>query len=50
MEARYQKDEAIKTPVKEGTYCNEHCVFHANDESWNTTSKTHEVLYGDDVT
>ena len=33
--------------IKEGTYCLEHCVLYANNESWNTTSKTNNVLYGD---
>ena len=26
--------------IKEGTYYMEHWVFYANNESWNTTSKT----------
>ena len=25
--------------IKEGTYCMEHWVLYANNESWNTTSK-----------
>ena len=33
--------------IKESTYCMEHWVLHANNESWNTTSKTKDVLYGD---
>ena len=33
--------------IKEGTYCMEHWVLYANNESWNTTSKTENVLYGD---
>ena len=33
--------------IKEGMYCMEHWVLHANNESWNTTSKTNDVLYGD---
>ena len=33
--------------IKEGTDCMEHWVLHANNESWNTTSKTNDVLYGD---
>ena len=33
--------------IKEGTYCMEHWVLDANNESWNTTSKTNDVLYGD---
>ena len=32
--------------IKEGTYCMEHWVLYANNESWNTTSKTNDVLYG----
>ena len=32
---------------KEGTYCMEHWVLNANNESWNTTSKTNDVLYGE---
>ena len=32
---------------KEGTYCMEHWVLYPNNESWNTTSKTKDVLYGD---
>ena len=31
--------------IKEDTYCMEHCVLHTNNESWNTTSKTKDVLY-----
>ena len=33
--------------IKEGMYCMEHWVLCANNESWNTTSKTNDVLYGD---
>ena len=33
--------------IKEGTYWMEHCVLYANNESWNTTSKTDDVMYGD---
>ena len=33
--------------IKEGTYCMEHWVLYANSESWSTTSKTNDVLYGD---
>ena len=33
--------------IKEGTYCMEHWVLYANNESWNTTSKINDVLYGD---
>ena len=33
--------------IKEGTYCMEPWVLYANNESWNTTSKTKDVLYGD---
>ena len=33
--------------IKEGTYCMEHWVLSANNESWNTTSKSKDVLYGD---
>ena len=33
--------------IKEGTYCMVHWVLYANNESWNTTSKTNGVLYGD---
>ena len=32
--------------IKEGTYCMEHWVLYANNESWNATSKTNDVLYG----
>ena len=32
---------------KEGTYCMVHWVLYTNNESWNSTSKTHDVLYGD---
>ena len=31
----------------EGTYCMEHWVLYANNESWNIISKTKDVLYGD---
>ena len=33
--------------IKEGTYCTEHWVLYADDESWNTTSKTNDIPYGD---
>ena len=33
--------------IKEGTYCMEHWVLYENNESWITTSKTTDVLYGD---
>ena len=33
--------------IKEGTYCMEHWVLYTNGESWNTTTKTKDVLYGD---
>ena len=33
--------------IKEGTYCMEHLVLYANNESWKTTSKTKDILYGD---
>ena len=29
--------------IKEGTRCNEHWVLYANNESWNTKSKTNDV-------
>ena len=32
---------------KEGMYCMEHWVLYTNNESWNFTSKTKDVLYGD---
>ena len=32
--------------IKEGTYCMEPWVLYANNESWNTTSKTNDVLHG----
>jgi len=33
--------------IKEGTYCMHHWVLYTNNESWNTTSKTIDVRYGD---
>ena len=33
--------------IKDGMYCMEHWVLYANNESWNTTSKTKDGLYGD---
>ena len=33
--------------IKEGMYCMEHWVLYANNESWNTISKTNDGLYGD---
>ena len=33
--------------IKEGTYFMKHWVLYANNKSWNTTSKTNDVLYGD---
>ena len=32
---------------KEGTYCMVQWALYANNESWNTTSKTKDMLYGD---
>ena len=32
--------------IKEGMYYMDHWVLYANNESWNTTSKTNDVLYG----
>ena len=32
---------------KEDTYCMVHWVLYASNESWNFTSKTRDVLYGD---
>ena len=31
--------------IKEGTYCMEHWVLYAKNESWNTTSKTNDALH-----
>ena len=33
--------------IKEGMYCLEHWVLYANNASWNSASKTNDVLYGD---
>ena len=33
--------------IKEGTYFMTHWVLYASNESWNFTSKTRDVLYGD---
>ena len=33
--------------LKEGMYCSGHWVLYTNDESWNTTLGTNEVLYGE---
>ena len=33
--------------IKEDMYCMEHWALYAYNESWNTTSKTNEVLYSD---
>jgi len=33
--------------IGEGTFCMEHRVLCTNNESWNTTSKTNDVIYGD---
>ena len=33
--------------IKKGTYCMEHWVLYTINESWNTTSKTKDVRYGD---
>ena len=33
--------------IKEGTYCMVNWVLRANNESWNTTSKTKDILYGE---
>ena len=39
--------DRLVTGIKEGTYCMEHWVLHTNNESWNATTKTKDVLYGD---
>ena len=33
--------------IKESTYCMVHWVLYTSNESWNFTSKTWDVLYGD---
>ena len=33
--------------IKEGTYCMVHWVLYTTNESWNSTSKTNDVVYGD---
>ena len=33
--------------IKEDINCMEYWVLYANNESWNTTSKTNDVLNGD---
>ena len=33
--------------IKEGMYCMEHWVLYSSNKSWNFTSKTRDVLYGD---
>lgn len=33
--------------IREGTDCLEHWASYANSESWNVTSNTNDVLYGD---
>ena len=33
--------------IKGGMFCMEHWVLYANNELWNTASKTNDVLYGD---
>ena len=33
--------------INEGRYCMVHWVLHASNESWNFTSKTRDVLYGE---
>ena len=45
-----REEEGWVSPVmgiKEGTYYMEHWVLYTNNESWNTTSKTNDGLYGD---
>ena len=37
----------LVTGIKEGTDCMEIWVLYTNNESWNTTSKTNDLLYGD---
>ena len=32
---------------REGTYCMVHWALYTNNESWNFTSKTSDVLYSD---
>jgi len=33
--------------IEEGTFCMEHWVLCTNNESWNTISKTNDVMYRD---
>jgi len=33
--------------IKEGSYGMEHWMLYANNESWNTASKTNDGMYGD---
>lgn len=37
---------SLMAGIKEGTDCMEHWVLYENNESWNTTSKINDVLYG----
>ena len=39
--------DSLVMGIKEGTYCTVHWVLYASNESWNFTSKTRDVLYGD---
>ena len=45
-EPRETRDRLVMG-IKEGTYCMENWVLYTNNESWNTTSKTKDVMYGD---
>ena len=33
--------------TKEDTYCKEHQALYINNESWNTSFKTNDALYGE---
>ena len=44
---RVEECDRLVMGITEGTYCMVHWVLCANNESWNTTSKTRDVLYGD---
>lgn len=37
---------SLMTGIKVGPYFKEHSVLYSNNELWNTTLKTNEILFG----
>ena len=43
---RHGEWDRLVMGIKEGRYCMVHWVLYANNDPWNITSKTKDILYG----